>query len=135
VSRPARPASSSARWRAASAWASLRAIASDAFALSAFGFAFSISFSAESTSLFGDSSAEVRGEAGFRPAPGGTIGLDGEDGGGERSCGFLRHARTPHSKAPTRFFFDFQSSSFSDLTRERVKDGRHFTVVRILLAG
>jgi hypothetical protein len=92
-------------------------------------------FSAESTSLFGDSSAEVRGEAGFRPAPGGTIGLDGEDGGGERSCGFLRHARTPHSKAPTRFFFDFQSSSFSDLTRERVKDGRHFTVVRILLAG
>jgi hypothetical protein len=49
--------------------------------------------------------------------------------------GFLRHARTPHSKAPTRFFFDFQSSSFSDLTRERVKDGRHFTVVRILLAG
>jgi hypothetical protein len=60
-------------------------------------------FSAESTSLFGDSSAEVRGEAGFGPAPGGTIGLDGEDGGGERSCGFLRRARTPHSKARLAF--------------------------------
>ena len=58
---------------------------------------------------------------------------------GRRRRAFLRlPSACPHTafESPTRFFIDFQSSSFSDLTRERVKDGRHFTVVEcILLAG